>query len=167
MKQGHTIQGISSGVGTKIWAISNLMSDRKIERNAKCLAGVVNPAASGIWDANQNFNEGRFIDLTKNAVRNSEGTLVITESIFKEFVINLHKGVCTGNATKLGYLIPVSWYLVTDGSISELIKYYSDTTYESEGKNGKSEKAMSVEKMRQFYTDPNSVMQERIVNLDK
>lgn len=161
MTDAHTKQGINSGVYVKVWAIDNILYDRNLDKTAQCLSSICNPASSGIWDEN-GFNEKRFAEVTQNCAKKSDGTLVMTESIFKQFIHNLHAGENLGNATHLSYLIPVPWTAVTDGSVGELFKYYSDTTLE--GENGKSENAMTLGKFRQFYTDPNSVMQERIKN---
>lgn len=158
MTKGHSDQGITSGVDIKARAISNLLDDRKLPHNCESLATVNNPASSGIWDKEGKFCEERFNELCKNSVKNEEGFEVLTASIFHQFLEKLHEGEKLGNATYIAYVIPVSWKKVTEGSVNELFTYYSDATFE--GKN-----AMTRERMREFYTNPNKVMQERIASL--
>ncbi len=163
MTSGHSDQGITDGVKIKKWAICNLLDDRKLEHTIQCLARVNNPASSGIWDENGDYDEVRFNKALEFKLKRSDGVEVMTESLFQHFLHELHKKNSTGNATHLGYIVPVSWKAVTDGSINELFRYYSDTTYENE--KGKIEKAMTLTKLRQFYKGPNSVMEERIERL--
>jgi hypothetical protein len=51
----------------------------------------------------------------------------------------------------------VNWKRVTKTSIDELFEYYSDYYY-----NG--EKVLSVERLREFYTNPSELMTKKINN---
>jgi len=62
-----------------------------------------------------------------------------------------------GNACKVFFVIPINWKMVTKGSIDELFEYYSD--YDFYG-----EKALTVERLRDFYTNPSKLMTKKIEN---
>jgi hypothetical protein len=157
---GHSIQGITTGVDVKARAILNILSDSKKEPTVPNICHFYNPASSGIWDKDGNFNSAQFEKLRARSIRRADASEIITESIFKDFVSNEQTGKTIGVATHVFYLVPIQWTQVTNGSIEELFRYYSDCEYTNE--EGKTEKAMTIDKLRQFYTDPVSVMKERI-----
>lgn len=155
MTAGHTIQKITAGVPLKCRAILNMLQDRKMEVTAEALATLVNPAATGLWTSEGYFDEKRFTLLAAKAITD-QGKAIITKALFRELCPQREK---LGKATHIFWKIPVSWKAVTKGSINELFEYYSDHWYKNP--KGKYEKALTVEQIRAFYTDPVSVMQRR------
>jgi hypothetical protein len=125
MTTGHTKQGITSGVPIKCRAIMNMLYDRKKEATAAELATLVNPAATGLWNAEGSFDEKRFELLAAKAISN-QGKAILTKQMFQEL---RPEEKDLGNATHVYYVVPVSWKAVTSGSIDELFEYYSDHWY--------------------------------------
>ena len=170
MTAGHSAQDIKSGVPIKCRAISNLLSDRKLEPCARNVATIVNPARSGLWDEKGEFCKANFQRLITFAVQ-QDGQLLVTLDAFQRYLDTvwnerrncLYKSTdVDGVATRLGYVIPVSWKAVTQGSIKELIEYYSDAEYKA-GPGKRPVKAITIETLRLFYTQPNVIANERQV----
>jgi hypothetical protein len=157
MLDAHTQQGIKDGVSIKIRAIKNMMKGKPSE--VETIAGFINPASSGLWDHKGNFDEKQF-DLLAAKCITVEDHKIITYEIFQDFVDTLHGDKDTGIATKIFKLVPVSWKKVTQGSIKELFEYYSDFWYKNN--KGKYEKAMTIQHLKDFYTNPDLVMSRRI-----
>lgn len=166
MTNGHTVQGITDGVYVKCWAIQNLLNDRKMPHTLDQLLTVENPARTGLWNANGQFDNTVFEDLAKSAVKDEKGVAVLTREIVMTWLQKKHAGKTLGKATTLAYVVPVSWEAVTEGSIKELFMYYSDSFIKSSVNNGDEIiPAMTLTKFKRFYTDPSSVVQERIASL--
>jgi hypothetical protein len=157
MKKGHDKQSITKGVWLKLKTITNILFGKT--SSVATLSEIHNPASTGLWDKDGNFDEKLFAQLAVRHIK-VDDKKVITREIFENFRNEIH-GNCTdfGTATKVGYLLPVPWKAVTDGSINELYEYYSDIWVKN--KNGKYEKALTVDQLRAFYTDPVDVMQRR------
>lgn len=160
MRSGHSKQNIHDGVDLKMKAIRHMLRDNGVEATSQNLSGSKNPASSGIWNEDGTFNPTRFSQLAAKSVKSIDGKDVITEKIFLQFLEEIHKGKDYGKATTVFKFIPVTWKRVTEGSINELFKYYSDAVVVPA--SGKNEPAMTVSKLRKFYTNPNSVMDERV-----
>jgi hypothetical protein len=157
MTHGHTIQGITSGVWVKGKAITNLLTDRKLPLTAEAVATIQNPAATGMWDKNGRFDEKVFLEMAELAISVPNiHEKVLTEGIITGYLKKKHAGKDLGTATKVGYLLPVSWEAVTSGSIGELIKYFGNAKT-ADGKG-----AITVSRMRQWYENPNSLALLRI-----
>jgi hypothetical protein len=164
MTDGHTQQGIidgvlDKGVYVKCWAIQNLMTDRKLPHTLKDLLTVVNPARTGMWTADGQFDEKAFSELSAMAVLNGQKEKVLTQAIVTDY-LSRKVTIETGTATKLGYTVPVTWKAVTAGSIKELFLYYSDSVVYTPSQEKIN--AMTLGRFRQFYTDPESVVADRI-----
>lgn len=169
MRKGHTCQYINKGVGLKIRAIKNMMG--KCPHMVDTLLDIVNPARTGIWNIDGTFNEKVFNEVEKYTIisnifhkKNSKKRClieikIITKKGMMEYLesIYLQKGDL-GNACRICYVIPVSWERVTQGSIDELFEYYSDIYY-----NG--ERALTISRLREFYTDPVGIMKKREIFL--
>jgi hypothetical protein len=158
MTEGHSKQGIFSGVIVKIRAILNLLFDRGMEPTADNVSRINNPASTGIWDGEGRFNEKRFNELCELGVT-MNGKKIILKEHFHALLSVIHKNKDLGIATYIYWLVPVHWWRVTDGSINELYLYYNDCWVR---RNGKLEPAFTEAHLRLFYTNPNKVMQMRI-----
>jgi hypothetical protein len=159
MTDAHTAQNITSKVSVKVRAILNMFSDREKEPTVNNLVTTNNPASTGLWDKDGNFDEKRFQQLAKMAIKDG-GKEIITRQMFEDLRKEIHGTNDYGNATHIFIFVPVSWNAVTDGSINELFEYYADHWYKN--RSGKYEKALTVEQVRAFYTNPNAVMRRRI-----
>lgn len=156
MVHGHTVQGITKGVGIKIRAIGNLLDDRKKLHTAEDVATVVNGASSGIWGPDGKFNEARFQQLVSRYI-NDNGKAIITRAMVDEFLHEIHGDKDHGLATKIFLIIPVSWSAITKASFDELFTYYSDHKYTNA--EGVTVNALTVNHLRFFYTDPYAFFQ--------
>ncbi|GAG71969.1 unnamed protein product [marine sediment metagenome] len=116
----------------------------------------INPASTGIWNKDGTFNKEIFDKLTKNFILLGDKK-IITKQMFWDHLEERHKGQQLGNACHVYMFIPVSWRKVTEGSINDLFKYFSDTTY-------KNEPAFTIDRLFEFYTNPNKCMNERVKN---
>lgn len=154
---GHSIQGINSGVWIKQKAILNILCDKKLCPTAHNISKVSNPASTGIWDAEGNFDEERFDELCEFAIVIGKKK-IITKSAFDKLREKLHGDKDFGYATMVGYVIPIPWTKVTNGSIDELFEYYNDCWYKNDVTDDTDEPAFTVEHLRLFYTDTPAVM---------
>jgi len=164
MKPPHDQLGISKNVKYKMQAILNMLDRRELPHNSKNLITIFNPASSGIWDANGNFNEEKFNELSATAVFNN-GHQVITKEIFQQFLYSMPKnGSEKETAATVTIIWPfkinISWERVTEGSVDELFEYLADTTIINY--SGKPEKAFTVDALRQFYELSDVYMQKMI-----
>lgn len=159
MTDGHSVQGITAGVSVKCWAIQNMLTDNKIPHTQEGLMTVNNPARTGLWTAQGEFDEKVFEELAAHAIDDANGQKVLTRDIVVTWLAKRQQGKDFGLATKLAYVVPVTWKAVTDGSIQELFEYYSDSNVK---KDKTIMKAMTLAKFRQFYTDPQLVVEERL-----
>ena len=164
MEAGHISQRIEKGVSLKIRAIKNMLSERNLPQTAEALCTIENPARTGIWNTDGTFNEDIFNEITskaKNVVGKHTGMKkrIITKQIILDFLKQKYEKAVNkiGNACKVFFLIPVNWKRVTKGSIDELFEHYSDCNYEGE-------KALTVERLREFYTNPSELMMKKIDN---
>lgn len=160
----HTKQYISSGVAIKGKAIMNMVSDRKEEPTVTVLCKYANQARTGFWDEKGNFDQVRFdefLKFVKDKVgirTDGLGRQVITLADITAILKELHTGKNHGNATWVGYVIPVSWKAVTAGSVGELIMYYSDSWITIDKKNVQ---AMTLNHLKLWYTDNLRVLKMR------
>lgn len=161
MTNGHSVQGITDGVYVKCWAIQNLLTDRNLPHTSDSLLTVNNPARTGLWTADGKFDEKVYAEVCKLAIDDSKGKKVLTRKIMMNYLADKHKGKSLGTATKLGYMVPVSWKAVTEGSIKELFLYYSDSEIK-DPETGKMVQAMTLEQLKLFYTEPQKVIQKRM-----
>ncbi len=164
MTEGHDKQSISDGVSIKCWAITNMMTERKIDGQPADLARVVNPARSGLWDEKGEWDEQAYGRLVSHYARDlDDGKRVVTREAFGRFVTDERKRrgepSKLGNATKLGWVVPVAWVKVTEGSIGELFRYYADCWVRAE--DSTYEAALTVEQIKRFYTNPVAVSEAR------
>lgn len=144
--------------GQKKWGITGAIAHVRAlavlamcgnEKTPEGLCKVVNKARSGIWDTEGKFNEEQFNKLKAQAVELEDKTEVITLSIFKDFLADLHgtgySGIMVNVWVKSFICIPITYYQVTDGSVSDFFDKFSDCTYEGK-------KAISLDKLHSFYT---------------
>lgn len=106
---------------------------------------IVNPARSGIWNANQTLNHERLAELKGRCV-NIDGTLLLTRSIFQAFIderrATIKKSplpdvlafgtvtwVSPSSACPFMKVLPIPFTAVTDGSIDAFFHTYSDRTH--------------------------------------
>jgi len=158
MTEGHSKQGIFAGVSVKIRAILNLLFDRGMDPTPDNVSKINNPASTGIWNSECKFDEKRFNQLCEFGVT-INGKKIILREHFNALLSAIHGNKYHGIATYIYWLVPVHWWRVTYGSISELYMYYNDCWVR---RNGKLEPAFTEAHLRLFYTNPNKVMQMRI-----
>ena len=152
--------------GQKKWGITgNLAHIRALavlkmcgeDKTPESLSQVVNHARSGIWNTDGTFNEDRFNELKEHTVLSDDGVEVITQSIFDKFLSKLHGNGFSGIMVNVWIssiiCLPITYHQVTQGSVAEFFDKFSDSTY-------KEEKAVSLDKLRQFYTDPEAAGRE-------
>jgi len=162
IKAAHDKLGITKGVPIKCRAIMNMISDRKEKPTVDVLCKYNNPARTGLWNAEGTFDQKQFDALvSKYAQKNALGQQVISLSDLKTFLEQEHKGETLGNATHIFRVIPVSWQAVTNGSVTELLTYFSDTWVEETTDSSKRTQAITVEHLKRWYTDNLSVLNMR------
>jgi len=164
MKYGHNCCGITKGVNLKTRAIKNMLSERNLVQTTEAVCQLRNPARTGIWNTDGTFNEDVFDNLTSKyeTIQGSNfQTKVITKKIMMNFLKEKYENSSEniGNACKVFYVIPVNWTRVTNGSINELFEYFADCFF-----NG--EKALTIQRLRDFYTDPTELMKKRMKYLE-
>jgi len=136
--------------------------------SVKKVCSIVNEARSGIWNTDGSLNIERLRELKVQCIT-FQGVLIITESIFKNFVnerraslnhshlpdiLSFGNFTCVKTSDCLPFIqIPIPFTAVTDGSIDALIHHLSDRKY-----NG--EKAVTWEKVSEFY-DPDNISKLR------
>jgi hypothetical protein len=169
MTWGHTIQKIFSGVSLKVAAILKLLKDQLLSPTTDDLLKVNNPAASGIWSKDGKFDEKAFQGFVDGAsfFDDKEKKRILTRESVRKWMNNKWAGHKFGVATwiRLAYVIPipVSWTAVTSGSFDELFLYYSDCTFTDPYAAQKvtAQNALTVERLREFYTNSFTVMEKR------
>jgi hypothetical protein len=82
-----------------------------------------------------------------------------TRSEAKKFLDDQHGNTDHGIACYVGYVVPVSWKRITQGSIYELIEYFGDAEYEGK-------KAITSKKLFEFYTNPSKFMNDKLQEID-
>ena len=153
MTEGHEGMGITSGVSLKVRVINNLLDDYKRPHTVTGIASINNPASTGIWRPDGTLDEYRLDDLCSFAI-NDNGKRILLRSYIDIFLGKYH-GHADSVATHV-YMLPVNWGKhITCGSFNDLFDYWSDHTYL---KSGKPEKAITVERLRLFYTNPEEFM---------
>ena len=162
MKVGHVSQRIEKGVSLKIRAIKNMLSKRNLPQTSEALCTIENPARTGIWNIDGTFNEDVFNEISSKAINvvgkhTGRKKRVVTKQIILDFLKDKYKKAVDkiGNACNIFFVIPVNWKRVTKGSIDELFEYYSDCNY-------KGEKTLTVERLREFYTNPSELMNKKL-----
>lgn len=161
MRCPHYNQNIRSGVSTKISAIQSLLNRRGLKHNVDDLLTVINPESTGLWNSQGQFDNEVFETLKSKAIKTEDNKQILLRKHFDE----LRKDNLTKSdqgwslASFAHYIIPVTWGMVTNGSLTELFKYYSD--YEYTYDDGTKEPALTVEQVYKFYTNPNNLMEER------
>lgn len=164
MIKKHTEMGDEKWtVPYKVDAIIHMLDDNHYKHNVESMMKIINPASSGIWDPDGNFDSDVFNELASKAIT-FKGKEIITKKIFKDFVKARHpNGIHPQTATNIHILgcVPyeITWEKVTQGSIDEIFEYFHDASYNH---HGKKEQAITVEKLRNFYQHPANVMQELI-----
>jgi hypothetical protein len=153
------------------------------------LLRIVNPARTRIWTENGQFDEMRFAhvgaavcpairrrfpsqapppaaaaaaaavavvpDMGAVAAGVGESRMApVTRAAFAPLLAECAEG--TGDATKVFFVLPVAWGQVTSGSMDELCEYFSDAIDPTSG-----EPAISLERRREFYSDPDATFQRR------
>lgn len=91
MTNAHTKQNIVKNVGIKVTAILNLLRDYMFLREADSLLKVQNPASTGLWDKDGNFNRERFEMLRKKCIVDN-GKEIITKQMFQDLRWELYGG---------------------------------------------------------------------------
>lgn len=160
IKNNHTVQCIYKGVSVKTRAICNIMGD--MPHNVETLEKTINPASSGIWRPDGTFDKDEFDKLaSRGAYSGALGyKRIITKQHFLDHLQERHGQKNTGIACYIFKFVPVSWRRISNGSVDELFEYYGDVVVNNE-------KAFTEKRLREFYTNPNKVMMERIERLDK
>jgi len=109
---------------------------------------IVNPARSGIWNANQTLNHERLAELKGRCIK-VEGVLLVTRSIFQAFIderrARIKKSplpdvlafgtvawVSPSSACPYMKVLPIPFTAVTDGSVDAFFHTYSDRTHDGE-----------------------------------
>jgi hypothetical protein len=156
MKDGHNKQHIFNNVGIKIIAILNLLYKYSFEPIISSLLKVNNPASTGLWDSDGNFDENQFKKLyDKRIIDSVNNKEIITKQMFNELrqekYLSDNAKTYNNIAVWVYWILPISWSQITDGSINELFEYYSDATYNNE-------KVLTVGRVFDFYTKPKEVM---------
>jgi hypothetical protein len=124
-----------------------------ILHTSNTLAGLQtgNPSRTGLWRADGSFDEEVFKVLDAKAIVTPSGTRILLRRHFDE----LRKPATwwpPTYATVFGFIpIPITWKAVTDGSLGEFFKFFSDCVY-----NG--EPAVTPERTREFYLDSPGMM---------
>jgi len=156
----HKSQCIFKGVSVKARAICNIMGDKP--HNIETLENTPNPSSTGIWKPDGTFDEDEFNKLVNRGARSSAlgYKRIITKQNFLDHLHERHGKKNTGIACYVLKFIPVSWKRITNGSIDELFEYYSDAVVNNE-------KVFTETRLREFYTDPNKVMDARIERVNK
>ena len=160
IKNEYKKQGIAQGVNLKKKVILNMFDNAKILPQAENITIFYNPASTGIWDKNGNFDEEQFNKLCEKSIID-RGKRIITKQIVNEFLYQIHGDKNLGNATNIFHIVPVSWKKITDGSFDELFKYYNDYCYLNK-LTDEYENALTVDHLWKFYTEPVGFMQMRI-----
>jgi hypothetical protein len=164
MIKKHTQMGNNKWtVPYKVDAIKHMLDDNNLEHNVSSMLKLINPASSGIWDTDGNFNQNVLNALvTKQIMINNQQ--VITKKIFEDFIKERHSdGIHPKTATTLRIFgcLPfnVTWEKVTQGSVNEIFECFSDVTYHHDGIK---EDAITVETLQHFYQHPAESMQALI-----
>jgi hypothetical protein len=106
---------------------------------------IVNPARSGIWNANQTLNHERLAELKGRCIK-IEGALLVTRSIFQAFIderratikksplpdvlaLGTVTWVSPSSACPYMKVLPIPFTAVTDGSLDAFFHTYSDRTH--------------------------------------
>ena len=142
----------------------NILSSRGLEPNPDNMSTFRNPASTGIWDENGNFNEARFSQLAMKAELD-RGKEVITRQSMQDFLDEtwVNKPEANNIATRVFLVVPVSYKDVTKRSIKDLFAHFHDHWYRNP--QGNFEGAFTVAHLRKFYTDPNAVIDMRLRGL--
>ena len=151
MKLGHHCQGIHKGVFLKTKAIQNMLHGKP--STAQQVGSIHNPASTGIWTKDGQFDRKEFNKLTARAHK-VKGELVVTKQMFHDHLASKHRGKSLGNACHVFYIVPVPWTTVTKGSFDELFEHYSDASYHNQP-------AIKVSTLLEFYTQPVRFMQAK------
>jgi hypothetical protein len=86
--------------------------------------------------------------------REYEKMLVITRDHFNQLIVNrtgIPLETDLGTPVRLGGILPVSWRVITEGSINELFRFFSDI----------SSHMITLARVREFYTNPHGLMREK------
>lgn len=160
MAARHHELGVKPGLGltVKLKAITNMLSDRKLEPSFKNIAKIENPAATGIWNKDGTVNLERLNMACQKAIPLPNGTRILLRKHLNEFLQDVHQNKTDfGNATHVGYILPVPWATVTSKSIDEMFTYGWDYKYTNE--EGKQENALTVDWFREFYLKPRNFLE--------
>ena len=167
MTKGHHIQHIHDGVGLKVWAINNLLNERALPQTIHAFRQITNPASSGIWNSEGNFNLTAFNAFVSGTSFMHQGYQILTRDSVRRWFHQ--KYLFAGDsrwaevATRIAWLLPVSWDTVTSGSFDELFRYFTDITYTSP--SGVRVPALTVNQLLMFYTQPERLMERRRLGL--
>jgi hypothetical protein len=153
MIQRHEELGIS-GSKLKSSAIISLLKRNKCPYTASAIAGITNPAATGIWNPSGTFNEQKFQELAQKAVKDDLGRPSITRDMFND-MIGVNPG--SNDTAAYAYILsvipyPLSWSKISNASVDEIFKYFSNTSVDKKP-------AVTVEHLRTFYTNPSKFLQ--------
>jgi hypothetical protein len=163
MKKPHDLLGIYKNVKYKIQAIFNMLDRKNLAYLTDNLVTIYNPASTGLWDKNGEFNETKFQQLSQLAIEDN-GNKIITKKIFMKFLNSIEKN---GSEKKVAATVTIiwpikvniTWQQVTQASIDELFGYLATYKYKH---GNKVEKAFTVESLRMFYTRAEKYMQNII-----
>jgi len=151
MREKHHALRIQDGVDFKISAIRGLWKSHRprCPFTAGTIASILNPAKSGLWDDQGMFDEQKFEILANSAVRDAQKQPAVTREMFAAMVGQRPGSGARATIAWLFYIIPipVSWLQISNASLDDLFHHFSDTTI-----NG--ERALTLSKLRFFYTDP-------------
>lgn len=166
---GHTQQDIPHNLtlAGKTKAIMNMAQAYKLGNTACAFARLENPARTGLWNSQGDFDEKQYDVLCDYASAydyaiTHDGKRVITEKIMNNFRGVIHGNKNDGKVAVFVSILPITWNRVTNGSINELFTYYYDCKVLEDGANVH---ALTLYKIKEFYTKPQQSMRLRKLKL--
>lgn len=118
-----------------------------------------NPSSTGLWRSDGTFDAERFRALAAEAVTSDAGVPCLVRNHLDALRHSSWWVLPPTLVVIAGCLpVPISFATITDGSLDELFALLADEQYRGEA-------ACSVQRLREFYTDPSRTMQTREVAL--
>jgi len=154
-------QGAADNAFLKAPIILSILDDQKLPRNVCSFEHSSNPAATGLWTKEGKQDPVVFKQLEQLATLNAEGQLVVTRETFDRLLLQRHGAGYWRH--DYGRVCPLAgsmlrWQTITQRSLDGLVKFNSDTT------DAAGVPALTLDRVRQFYTDSTVIMEQRAVN---
>jgi hypothetical protein len=141
---------------TKCTWMSNILHTHKLPSNTRSWGLVINPARTGLWDENGEFDPVVFAALSKRSIKPLVGAeSVITLSAMLKFQGQMGQSNRYLLATILHWIVPVSWQQVTEESVRTLFKFFGKWNHIVV------DYVMTLDEIKEFYQDPRAVMDRR------